>query len=337
MTERQLEVLLAVIYEYLSTGEPVGSRAVVRKYIKWASPATVRNEMADLESMGYFYQPHASAGRVPTEKAYRLYVDQILRRRRPLREEGWEGFFRDLLVCREDLEERLKQVTQMLGRLTSCVGLSGLSATGQSKLEALDFMRMEDGSVMLVLVMGGGFLARKRFKPPREISEGELAQISSELSALFVGRPWSEVSRSLGSYLQRQLELYRSACETVESFLSEDCGRMRLFFGGTSNILKVPEMSDLARLQVVLELLEEGSRLSRLLEELSGEGDLKVLIGSDIPIEGMQDLSVITASCTVEGLRIVLGVLGPKRMDYERAVLVLERALSAMKEGREGA
>lgn len=337
MTERQLEVLLAVIYEYLSTGEPVGSRAVVRKYIRGASPATVRNEMADLESMGYFYQPHASAGRVPTEKAYRLYVDQILKRRRPLRQEGWEGFFKDLLLCREDLEERLKQVTQMLGRLTSCVGLSGLSATGEARLEALDFVRMEDGSVMLFLVMGGGFVARKRFRPTKEISEEELDQISRELSSLFVGRPWSEVAKSLGSYLQMQLELYRSACETVESFLSEDCARMRLFFGGTSNILKVPEMSDLARLQAVLELLEEGSRLSRLLEELSRGEELKVLIGSDIPIEGMQDLSMVAASCTVEGLKIVLGLLGPKRMDYERAVSVLERALTAMKEGREGA
>ncbi len=157
MTERQLSIILAVVYEYIKTGEPAGSRTITKKYIRGLSPATIRNEMADLEEMGYFYQPHTSAGRLPTAKAYRIYVDSVTARARTHSVEA-DAWRKELIGRRTGIEDLLNYVTSLLSRLTNCMAVAAVSSLDDAQIWHIDLMPLGGTNVLAIIVLKGGLV-----------------------------------------------------------------------------------------------------------------------------------------------------------------------------------
>jgi len=336
LSERHLEVVLAVVYEYIKTGEPIGSRTIARKFLKDRSAATIRNEMADLEEMEYLYQPHTSAGRMPTPKAYRVYVDAILRRQRTFPSES-EGWIRELREKRKDVEEALGYATRLLGKITSYIGVGALGPATETVLQRVEFLRMGHSTVLILLVLKGGLIHHRTVTLPCDMTQEALDELSRRVSMIALGRSWGEIRGTLQSYVEEALERYadncRSALLEMDSILSEK--PFQFFTGGAHNVLGLPDFNDLGRLQTIMALLEEEDPIGRLVRGCSAEKGLCVTIGDENPVLQMRDCSIVMASTVTGGRKAVVGLIGPVRMDYERSISVLEGVLDTLAENGE--
>ena len=333
MTERQLSIILAVVYEYIKTGEPAGSRTITKKYIKGLSPATIRNEMADLEEMGYFYQPHASSGRLPTARAYRVYVDSVTARARD-HSRGIEAWRKELAGRRSGIEDLLNYVTHLLSRLTDCVAVAAVSSLDDTEIWHIDLMPLGGTNVLALIVLKGGLVHHSQFDLPCEVEPGVLEELSRRINTVASGHPWSEVHDVLYQYVLGGLEEAETACraaiEEVDGFLREQ--NYRFFSSGARHILSLPHFQALSRLQAVLSLLEQEKPLARMVEKCRQTSDLKVSLGDENEAEGMQENAMILIPARPRQQKAVLGLIGPLRMDYERSISVLESVADALDE-----
>ncbi|MDT8283919.1 MAG: heat-inducible transcriptional repressor HrcA [Thermovirgaceae bacterium] len=336
LSERHLEVVLAIVYEYIKTGEPVGSRTISRKFLKDRSAATIRNEMSDLEVMEYLYQPHTSAGRIPTPKAYRLYVDAIMRRQRsfPADSDGW---LRELRARRRDAEEALGYATRLLGKITNYIGVAALGPVGETILQRVEFIRMGHRTALILLVLKGGLIHHKTVVLPCDMTQENLDELSGRVSTVAVGRPWGDVRDTLQAYVEDALERYADNCRTaireMDGILTEQ--PFQFFTGGTHNVLGMPDFNDLGRLQAIMGLLEEDESIGKLVQGCSAEKGLCITIGDENPVFQMRDCSIVMASATTGGRKAIVGLIGPVRMDYERSISVLEGILGTLSDNGE--
>ncbi|MDI9370602.1 MAG: heat-inducible transcriptional repressor HrcA [Synergistota bacterium] len=325
LTERQLEVVFSVVYEYIQTGEPAGSRTISKKYLRGCSPATIRNEMTDLEEMGYFYQPHTSAGRLPTLKAYRLYVDAIMQRRRtaPAETEEWRRSIRE---SRQGIESILTYISRLLGQATNCVGVAAISALEEVQIQRVTFLRLGGNTVLLLLVLEGGLVHHSNIVLPCELSQDALDELGRRITAIAEGHPWSEIRGVLFRYvfdgLERLWDSCREAIVQMDSLLNKRSSR--LFVGGAQHILNLPDFQDIGKFQTVLSLLEQEQALADMVERYSVKKGVSVTIGDENADEDMRQFSLVLAPSSGTGARAILGLIGPLRMDYEKSISILE-------------
>jgi len=331
LTERQLEIVLAVVYEYIKTGEPVGSRTIAKRYLMGRSAATIRNEMADLEEMDFLYQPHTSAGRLPTPKAFRVYVDAILRRQRSPGDE-YQYWVRELKRKRDDLESALRYATKLLGNLTNCIGVAAVGPAEEAVLQKVELVKVAERTALLIVILKGGLLHHKAIQLPQEMDQQTLDELSQRITVVASGKSWRKVRDALLKYVMQGLQSYAENCKAalneVDILLLKDS--YHLFTGGKHNILSLPDFADLSRLQVVMALLEEESSIAELVQKFSPDKGLSVMIGKEDPAFPIEDCSVIMASNIADGKKTVLGLIGPVRMDYERSISVLETVLDSI-------
>jgi heat-inducible transcriptional repressor len=331
LTERQLEIVLAVVYEYIRSGIPIGSRTIAKRYLKGCSAATVRNEMADLEEMDYLYQPHTSAGRIPTPRAFRIYVDAILQRQRT-RPKTRPEWLRELRERRDDVQSALRYSTKLLGDLTHCVSVAALGPAQEAVLQKVEFIRVAERSVLIIVVLRGGLIHHKMATLPYDMTQDSLDELSRRVNIVAQDKSWQEVRNVLQRYVLEELEAYtdncRKALEEMNGMLGENS--YQYFTGGRYNVLGLPEFSDLSRLQTMMALLEEDSSIAQLVKRCSPDSGLSVIIGDENPVTQMSDCSVLMASSTNEGRKTILGLIGPVRMDYEYAISVLESLLGGL-------
>jgi len=331
LSERHLEVVLAIVYEYIKTGEPIGSRTIAKKFLKDRSAATIRNEMADLEEMEYLYQPHTSAGRIPTPKAYRIYVDAIMRRQRsfPADSDGW---IREIKARRRDVEDALVYSTRLLGRITNYIGVAALGPASETVLQRVEFVRMGDRAVLILLVLKGGLIHHRTVVLPCDMTQDNLDELSRRVSTVALGRQWKDVRGILQAYVEEALQRYADNClaaiAEMDLILTEQ--PFQFFTGGTRNVLGLPDFSDLGRLQAMMGLLEEDESIGQLVQGCSAEQGLCVTIGDENPVFQMRDCSIVMASGNTGGRKAVVGLIGPVRMDYERSISVLEGILGTL-------
>lgn len=332
MTERQLSIILAVVYEYIKTGEPAGSRTITKKYIKGLSPATIRNEMADLEEMGYFYQPHTSSGRLPTAKAYRVYVDSVTARARSRSSRGAEAWRRELMGRRSGIEDLLNYVTNLLSRLTNCVAVAAVSGLDSMEIWHIDLMPLGGANVLALIVLKGGLVHHTEFTLPCEVEPGLLEELSRRINTIACEHSWSEVHDVLYQYVLGGLEEAETACRAaisdVDRFLTEQ--NYRFFSSGAKHILSLPHFQALSRLQAVLTLLEQEKPLASMVEQCRQASDLRVSLGDENETDGMQESAMILIPARACQQKAVLGLIGPLRMDYERSISVLEAVADAL-------
>lgn len=332
MTERQLSIILAVVYEYIKTGEPAGSRTIVKKYIRGLSAATIRNEMADLEELGYFYQPHSSSGRLPTARAYRVYVDSVTARARNCSQA--DDIRREILGSRSGIEDLLTQVTHLMARLTNCVAVAAVPALENAAIQHIDLMLIGGSNVLAVIILKGGLVHHSQFTLPYEIEAKTLEDLSRRINTFAAGHSWSEVREMLYQYVSMGLSEAESSCrdaiKELDKFLTER--NYRFFSSGARQILDLPHFQTISRMQAVLNLLEQEKPLARMIEKCKDSKALKIALGEENETEGMEENAMILIPARPRQQKAILGLIGPLRMDYERSISVLESVVDALDE-----
>ena len=329
LTERQLEVLLSVVHEFIESGEEVGSRTLSKRYLKDRSAATIRNEMADLEDMGYLIQPHTSAGRIPTTRAYRLFVDTVLQRM-PQNERGggWVGRMRE---HREGIKGALSKASDMLSKLSSYVGMAAVTQLTQARLRSIDFIRVDSSHFLLLVILEGGIIHHRMISVPYDLSQDMLEDLARKINTL-EGYQWSEVREALRVYIARELVRYADSCERalaeLDSILAGES--TTLYTGSMANLFDVPDFQDMGRFRALFSILEQEDALVSLLKQYGKKDGIGVIIGDENMVPEFENCSVVLSSSSTEGTRTMLGVIGPKRMNYERVISVLDRVLRDM-------
>lgn len=334
LSERKKSILQAVITEYVKSAEPVGSRSISRRYDMGFSPATIRNEMADLEEMGYLLQPHTSAGRVPTQKGYRCYVDELMETADLTETDKQQirGVFR--FEKMREIEEIIKQASSLLSSLTDYTSIISGPQLRKSAFKKLQIMPADVENALLVLITDTGFIKNKFIKLPKSISMDDLPRIVSYLNRRLEGLTIDNISSALIRELRRDLYNYVTFLEDtftlLEESLTED--ERRVFLGGTTNILKQPEFSDIEKVKALLYLFEQHSLLANLLSRpVSGVERVVIKIGKENILEEVQECSLVMCTYSLGKEEVgTMALLGPTRMEYSRAVAVLQNVVQSL-------
>ncbi len=333
LDERKLRVMQAVVEAYVMNAQPVGSRTIARDFDLGVSPATIRNEMADLEGMGLLEQPHTSAGRIPSDLGYRVYVDRLARIARPSRS--------DLEVVRGALHRQVSEVdsvlrvsVKVLSEMTDCLTLMAGPHAGESVLNTIELVPMRSERVMVLVITEDGFVQSRMVDVP-DVPAEELERAARLLNEHFRGQTISEIlgGSSLES-LRRELKYCSMLADVVDGLLkkSAEGGVTDYVIDGAANIMKHPEFRDVARAQRVLEALAKRSLIRDLLNRFSGDG-LAALIGSESDTEDMRECSLVSAVYYIGGRPAGrMSVVGPRRMDYGRVMGLLKTVTEAVGE-----
>lgn len=333
LDERKMKILQAIIRNYLETGEPVGSRTISKYTDLNLSSATIRNEMADLEELGYILQPHTSAGRIPSDKGYRLYVDNMMKdKERELKEKEKEvDDMREFLNDKVDkVETLLKNMAKMLATNTDYAAMISAPQVHKNKVKFIQLSQVENHQMLCVIVLEGNIIKNKIINVKEDIDNETLLKLNILFNSSLNGLTLEEINLSIISKMNcqagEQLEIARSVLDAVaEAISSED--NLEIYTSGATNIFKYPELSDSSKAKELISTFEEKQLLTSLIEKDNegGHNGIKVYIGEETPVQTMKDCSVITATYELEeGVHGTIGIIGPKRMDYEKVVDTLK-------------
>ncbi len=328
---RKLKILEAIIGNYLDTAEPVGSRTISKNYDLGVSPATIRNEMSDLEELGFIMQPHTSAGRIPSDKGYRLYVDMLMSARN--NSDKHLEYVEALVGTAGRIENMLQEIASVIAKETNLAAVVSTPQYTKSKVKNIQLIELESEKVLAVIVTDGNIANNYVFEVNEAISQPELNRLSYILNEQLHGLNVDEINLPLieqmkafagdkDEVIQKVLEVIFQSVKNNES--------TDIYTSGTLNMLRLPEFSNLEKATTLMETLEKKDQIRSLLLSNYEEADYKddgvsVRIGAETGIKEMQDCSLITTTYHIGGKPLgVIGVIGPKRMDYENAITSLK-------------
>lgn len=328
LDERKRKILNAIIRTYLETGEPVGSRTISKYTDLNLSSATIRNEMSDLEDMGYIIQPHTSAGRIPSDKGYRLYVDDMLKdKHNEVRE------MKEKLIEKADkLEVILENAAKLLASDTN---YTSMITKPKYKKHVVKFLQLSDFDIhklLMVLVLDNNLVKNRIIDVPIELDKEMVLKLNIVLNTFLQGLGIEGINIAVIQKLKQQAGEYKELVELILDEIAkiiDEEDQLQIYTSGATNILKYPELSDKNKASEILHTLEEKNMLTRLItdkmENDVEETGIQVYIGNESSIESMKDCSLVTATYKVEdGVYGKVGIIGPKRMDYERVVESLQ-------------
>lgn len=326
LTERGKQILEAIIEDYIATAEPVGSRTVTRRHGVSLSPATVRNVMADLEEMGFLASPHTSAGRVPTDKAYRFYVDSLLEVRNIAREEQDE-IRRRCSVAGRDLGEVLKETSRMLSSLSHYTGIVVAPRFTANIFRHIEFIKLGGRRLLAILVSQNGTVQNKLIETDEELRPEELVRMANYLNHFLQGLTIAQVKEKILAEMQSDKVRYDALMARALRFSQETLAETgsEVFIEGRANILEQPEFADLARMKDIFRAFEEKGQLLGLLDRCTDAQGIHIYIGSEAHLSQMAGMSLVTATyMTGKNTLGVLGVIGPTRMGYARVIPIVD-------------
>jgi len=328
LSERKKRILHAVVASHIKTADPVGSRTVARTYRMGLSSATIRNEMADLEEMGYLEQPHTSAGRIPSQKGSRYYVDHLMTESK-LSEEEELNIYRSLNAEKmREIEQIIVHAVKVLASVTKQTSLIMGPQFQKSTFQQMRILPLDEKRGLVVLITDSGFIKNKVIKLNQSLSPMELQQVVSYLNQKLYGLSIDQVTTPLINELKRdlfrRLEILEQAFILLEESLREE-QQARVYLGGTTNILSQPEFKSVEKIHRMLSLFEQESLLFEILEKnLTEDDSIVVKIGTENEYEGIHECSLITATYKIKDRVLgTIGVLGPTRMDYRWIIAVL--------------
>ncbi|MCI8821804.1 MAG: heat-inducible transcription repressor HrcA [Lachnospiraceae bacterium] len=332
LDERKRKILHAIIQTYLETGEPVGSRTISKYSGLKLSSATIRNEMSDLEEMGYIIQPHTSAGRIPSDKGYRLYVDHLMQEK-----EREVTELKELMIQRTDkLEQVLKRVVKVLANNTNYATMISAPQYHQNKLKFIQLSRVDEHQILAVIVAEGNVIRNKLIPLCEELDTETILKLNILLNTMLNGKTIAEINLQMISSMKEQAGIHSNIISDVVDAVAEaihsDEG-MEIYTGGATNIFRYPELSDNGKASELIQTLEEKQMLAELVTETLNKEDkgIQVYIGSESPIQSMKDCSVVTATYELgQGLQGTIGIIGPKRMDYENVMSTLKTLMDQL-------
>ena len=337
LEQRKKIILKAVIRNYLETGEPVGSRTISKYTDLNLSSATIRNEMADLEEMGYIIQPHTSAGRIPSDQGYRFYVDTMMEEKdREVVE------LKEMLLERQDkMETLLKQVAKVVAQNTQYAAMISAPSTHRNKVKFIQLSRVNPEQLLAVIVVEGNVIKNNIIPMAEEISDENLLKLNILLNTHLNGLSMEEINLGIISAMKQQAGVHGSLIGEVIDAVGDAIKAdedLEIYTSGTNNIFRYPELTDNGKASELVGTFEEKQQLGSLIQEsLEADSDagtgIQVYIGDEAPIKSMKDCSVVTATYELgEGMKGTIGIVGPKRMDYDKVIGTLRTIQSKLDE-----
>ncbi len=328
LDERKLKILYAIIQTYLETGEPVGSRTISKYTDLNLSSATIRNEMADLEEFGYILQPHTSAGRIPSDKGYRLYVDMLMEEK----EQELNDMQEQMLEKADRMEQLLKQAAKVLANSTNYATMVSTPMNSANKIKFIQLSKVDEEQIIAVIVLGGNVIKNKIIAVDGQVSNENLLKLNMLLNTTLNGMSIEEINLGLIARLKEQAGIHSVVVSDVLDAVADAIQvdeDMQIYTSGTTNIFKYPELSDKQSAQEIISAFEEKQQLTELVTQTLAHEDntgIQVYIGDETPVQTMKDCSVVTATYELgEGMKGTIGIIGPKRMDYEHVLKSLKR------------
>ena len=340
LPDRKMRILKAIVRNYLETGEPVGSRTISKLTDLKLSSATIRNEMADLEEMGLITQPHTSAGRIPTDAGYRLYVDDMLNSEKEELQSARREMLdmKDLLLEKQDrLEIMLQKVAKTLAVSTNYASMISSPTTRSSKIKFIQLSQVDPNNVLAVIVIEGNLIRNKVIPVEEELSAENMLKLNMLLNTNLCGLAVEEITLGLIEGIKRNAGIHTAIINDVidaaaEIVRSEE--ELKIYTSGANNIFKYPELADHQRASEIISDFEEKQALGSIVQETlaaDGQKGIQVYIGDEMPVARMRDCSVVTATYELgEGMKGTIGIIGPKRMDYDKVVSVLQTIMNQL-------
>lgn len=323
LDDRKWKIFIAIIKTYLETGEPVGSRTISKYADLNLSSATIRNEMADLEEMGLIIQPHTSAGRIPSDQGYRMYVDYLMEQKDKEVKE-----MQNMMIQKQDrMESVLKQVVKILANNTNYATLISAPQYHRTKLKFIQLSIISETQLLAVVVAEGNIVKNKMLNFEHGLNNEMLLKLNILLNTALNGLAMEEINLGLITKLKEQAGIHSDVVSKVLDTVAETIqmdDEMEIYTSGATNIFKYPELSDSSRASELISAFEEKKELANLVTESMAQTSdigIQVYIGNEAPIQNMKDCSVVTATYELgSGIRGTIGIIGPKRMDYEKVV-----------------
>ena len=325
LDERKRKILKAIIQTYLETGEPVGSRTISKYTDLNLSSATIRNEMSDLEDLGYIVQPHTSAGRIPSDLGYRLYVDELMKEK-----DQEVSEMKEMMIEKTDRMERvLKQVVKVLASNTNYATLITGPTYHHHTVKFIQLSKLNEEQLLAVIVVEGNLVKNQIVNLDETIDDEQILKLNLLLNTQLNGLTIEEISLGMITKLKEQAGVHSGVVSTVLDAVADaiavDDEEVPVYTSGATNIFKYPELADSSKASELISAFEDKQELVEMIKDTvsdSGENTgIQVYIGNESPIQTMKDCSVVTASYDLgEGMKGTIGIIGPKRMDYENVV-----------------
>ncbi len=324
LDERKRKILKAIIKTYMETGEPVGSRTISKFAELNVSSATIRNEMSDLTDMGYIVQPHTSAGRIPSDKGYRLYVDELMREKESEVQE-----IRSLMIEKTDkLDKMLKQVAKVLASNTNYATMISVPQYSGNRIKFIQLSRVSALQLIAVVVSDNNLVRNQIINLDEEMDDQTILKLNLLLNTNLNGVPIQDINLGMIARLKEQAGAHSSVVGTVldavAATIQVDEDDMQIYTSGATNIFKYPELADTSKASELISAFEEKHDLVDLVKERMADTEntgIQVYIGDEMPVRTMKDCSVVTATYELgSGVHGTIGIIGPKRMDYENVV-----------------
>ena len=327
LDERKMKILQAIIRNYLETGEPVGSRTISKYTDLNLSSATIRNEMADLEELGYIVQPHTSAGRIPSDKGYRLYVDQMMEEK-----EREVGELKGILLEKEDkMDHLLKQVAKVLAQNTNYATMISAPQIHRNKVKFIQLSRVDTHQLLAVIVIEGNVIKNNILNVEEVLDDETLLKLNILLNTHLNGLSLEEINLSMITAMKQQAVIHSSIVGNVIDAVADAIKAdedLEIYTSGANNIFKYPELADNQKASELINTFEEKQLLNELVvDRLADENNtgIQIYIGDETPVKTMKDCSIVTATYELEeGMKGTIGIIGPKRMDYDKVVGTLK-------------
>ncbi len=331
LDERKKDILLTIIKLYLETGEPVGSRTISKKFDNALSSATIRNEMSDLEELGYIVKPHTSAGRIPSDKGYRLYVNNLMKEK----ENEIKSLKTEMSARVDKLEDMMKTLVKSLAANTNYAAMIAGPTTNNSKIKYVQLSNLGDKKVLVVVVAEGNIVKTRIVDFDKIIDAKEILDLNETLNNLLSGERISDLDSeniiSEISKLKKNKNEIKTLISEIANAFEEGNETDNIWTYGSNNFFKYKEFAESGNVSNLVETFEQKKDLAKLVEKANVESEetgLKVYIGEESSVNAMKDCSIVTANCDFgNGMRGTIGVVGPKRMDYEKVLKTIKTTM----------
>ncbi|WDV44554.1 heat-inducible transcriptional repressor HrcA [Clostridiaceae bacterium M8S5] len=328
--DRKIRILQAIIHNYITSGEPVGSRTISKKYSLGVSAATIRNEMSDLEELGYLFQPYTSAGRIPSDKAYRLYVDNLIQFKK-VENEKKQNIKSKLLGSINEVEQLVQSSLSILSNLTSYTTFAIAPNLRYSKLKHIQLVSLDEFRVLVVIVTDTGVVKNTIIRLQYEVNDEQLNIITNLLNTKLKGKNINELPRTIkeeimNMFIENMEDLRHIVSDifpTINSTL-DDFDKIKYYTDGVNKIFNHAEYNDICKAKEIISFLENKQTVIDMLLKESNKNDIEVIIGSENDHNEIKDCSLITATYKMNGKTIgKIGLIGPTRMEYSKVIPIV--------------
>lgn len=327
LDNRKIQILMAIIDDYIKTAEPVGSRTIVKKYDMGISSATIRNEMADLEELGFLLQPYTSSGRIPSDKGYKLYVDELMKRKK-LSKSKVENIRKHLHMNNNNLEELLKETAKIAAIHSNYTVVITKPSNKKFVINRMQLIGLSDNDILLVTVINNDIIKNHVFTTNKRITQDMLDELTKILNNNFVGLTMNDITNSLIGKVKVELMEYYKILDHVLGVIANiirTFDKPGFYIAGLMNILNFPEFNDLNRARNILRFLEDSNMIRKIVKiNENQENKIMIKIGRESGITEEEQCSIVSTQYKYNNMIGVIAIIGPTRMDYVKAVSVID-------------